>query len=62
VLGMLYPRSYMAFLALMFLDIFSHWWVKVCPCEGETPALSGAVGCMALLLKLLHPSVSSHTR
>ncbi len=25
VLGMLYPRSYMAFLALMFLDIFSHW-------------------------------------
>ena len=25
VLGMLYPRSYMAFLGLMFLDIFSHW-------------------------------------
>jgi len=26
VLGMLYPRSYMVFLALMFLDIFSHWF------------------------------------
>ena len=26
VLGMLYPRSYMAFLGLMFLDIFSHWF------------------------------------
>lgn len=26
VLGMLYPRSYMAFLSLMFLDIFSHWF------------------------------------
>ena len=28
VLGMLYPRSYMAFLGLMFLDIFSHWSVQ----------------------------------
>lgn len=26
VLGMLYPRSYMLFLLLMFLDIFSHWF------------------------------------
>ena len=26
VLGMLYPRSYMVFLAIMFLDIFSHWF------------------------------------
>jgi CDP-diacylglycerol--inositol 3-phosphatidyltransferase len=26
VLGMLYPRSYMLFLGLMFLDIFSHWF------------------------------------
>lgn len=26
VLGMLYPRSYMLFLSLMFLDIFSHWF------------------------------------
>jgi hypothetical protein len=29
VLGMLYPRSYMAFLGLMFLDIFSHWSVHM---------------------------------
>ena len=26
ILGLLYPRSYMAFLGLMFLDIFSHWF------------------------------------
>ena len=26
VLGMLYPRSYMVFLTIMFLDIFSHWF------------------------------------
>ena len=45
VLGMLYPRSYMLFLSLMFLDIFSHW----CACRpaaalrSPSPAGSGAM-------------------
>ncbi len=48
VLGMLYPRSYMLFLSLMFLDIFSHW----CACRPAValgsafPADNGAMRCV----------------
>ena len=69
VLGMLYPRSYMVFLAIMFLDIFSHWFqmystfisgsethkVSFCACG---PAIQRSVSWFCVLVR--RSTASSH--
>jgi phosphatidylglycerophosphate synthase len=52
VLGMLYPRSYMVFLAIMFLDIFSHWFQMYSTfiSGSETHKVGPRAGLLALVL------------